>query len=98
MIGKGMTMRKTLGAALFALAPAETSPSAIAAASGIVAPTLIITGSRDCVTPSAAQAGPIPANTLKLANTMAANANATVAAEARMTRPMLAVDMSTEAG
>ena len=42
-----------------------------------------------------AQAGPIPANTLKLANTMAANANATVAAEARMTRPMLAVACST---
>ena len=42
-----------------------------------------------------AQAGPIPANTLKLANTIAANANATVAAEARMTRPMLAVACST---
>ena len=46
-------------AALFALAPAETNPSAIAAASGIAVPTLFITGSRDCVTPSAAHASPI---------------------------------------
>ncbi|SID80788.1 Uncharacterised protein [Mycobacteroides abscessus subsp. abscessus] len=38
-----------------------------------------------------AQAGPSPANTLKVANTMARKARATVPAEARMTRPMLAV-------
>lgn len=46
-------------AALFALAPAQTTPSAITAASGIAVPTLFITGSRDCVTPVAAHAGPI---------------------------------------
>ncbi|SIJ35458.1 Uncharacterised protein [Mycobacteroides abscessus subsp. abscessus] len=38
-----------------------------------------------------AQAGPSPANTLSRANTIARNANATVAADAKMTRPMLAV-------
>ncbi|HWS25794.1 MAG TPA: hypothetical protein VN259_04390 [Xanthomonadales bacterium] len=46
-------------AALFALAPAQTNPSAITAASGVVAATLFITGSRDCVTPSTEHAGPI---------------------------------------
>lgn len=46
-------------AALFAFAPAETNPSAIAAASAIDAPALLITGSRDCVTPSASHAQPI---------------------------------------
>ncbi len=46
-------------AALFALAPAQTNPSAISAASGIAVPTLFITGSRDCVTPSAGHAGAI---------------------------------------
>ena len=45
--------------ALFALAPAETTPSAINAAGTIAAPALLITGSRDCVTPSAQHAGPI---------------------------------------
>jgi len=44
-----------------------------------------------------AQAGPSAANTLSVANTMDRNANATVAAEARMTRPMLAVAVMTAA-
>lgn len=44
---------------LFALAPAETSPSAIAAAAAIRAPALLVTGSRDCVTPTAQHAGPM---------------------------------------
>lgn len=43
----------------FALAPAETNPSAIAAAAAIRAPTLLVTGSRDCVTPTAQHAGPM---------------------------------------
>lgn len=47
--------------ALFALAPAETNPSAIAAAATISAPSLLITGSRDCVAPTAQHAGPIHA-------------------------------------
>lgn len=46
-------------AALFALAPAETKPSAIAAAAAIRAPALLFTGSRDCVTPTAQHAGPM---------------------------------------
>lgn len=45
--------------ALFAFAPAETNPSAVAAAARITAPTLVVTGSRDCVTPYAQHAGPI---------------------------------------
>ncbi len=45
--------------ALFAFAPANTNPSAIAAAADISAPALLITGSRDCVTPSASHASPI---------------------------------------
>lgn len=45
--------------ALFALAPAETNPSAITAAAGIGVPALLITGSRDCVTPLASHAGPM---------------------------------------
>jgi predicted dienelactone hydrolase len=45
--------------ALFAFAPANTNPSAIAAAANITAPALLITGSRDCVTPSANHASPI---------------------------------------
>lgn len=45
--------------ALFALAPAETNPSAIAAAASIRAPALLVTGSRDCVTPTAQHAGPM---------------------------------------
>jgi pimeloyl-ACP methyl ester carboxylesterase len=44
---------------LVALAPAETNPSAIAAAAQVGVPTLVLTGSRDCVTPFAAHAGPI---------------------------------------
>lgn len=39
--------------ALIGFAPAETNPSAIAAASQIQAPVLLLTGSRDCVTPLA---------------------------------------------
>ncbi len=46
---------------LFALAPAETNPSAVAAAGTIAVPALLITGSRDCVTPSAQNAGLIHA-------------------------------------
>ncbi len=45
--------------ALFALAPADTQPSAITAAASVSAPTLLITGSRDCVTPSDQHALPI---------------------------------------
>jgi dienelactone hydrolase len=45
--------------ALILLAPAETNPSAIAAAPGITRPTLLLTGSNDCVTPFAQHAGPI---------------------------------------
>ena len=41
---------------LIALAPAETTPSAITAAGGLTLPTLIITGSRDCVAPTASNA------------------------------------------
>ncbi len=39
--------------ALFVLAPAQTSPSAIAAAANVRASTFILLGSRDCVTPRA---------------------------------------------
>jgi predicted dienelactone hydrolase len=45
--------------ALFAFAPANTNPSAIAAAANITAPSLLITGSRDCVTPTPDHADPI---------------------------------------
>ncbi len=41
------------------LAPAETNPSAIAAAADVLVPTLIFAGSNDCVTPIADHAGPI---------------------------------------
>jgi alpha-beta hydrolase superfamily lysophospholipase len=44
---------------LIGLAPAETSPSAVAAAASVTVPTLVLTGSRDCVTPFASHAGPI---------------------------------------
>lgn len=44
---------------LVGLAPAETTPSAVAAAAGVTVPTLVMTGSRDCVTPFDAHAGPI---------------------------------------
>jgi pimeloyl-ACP methyl ester carboxylesterase len=46
-------------AGLFALAPAETTPSAIAAASSISRDALVMVGSQDCVTPFASHAGPI---------------------------------------
>ena len=46
---------------LFALAPAETNPSAVTAAAAIAVPALLITGSRDCVTPTAQHAGLIHA-------------------------------------
>lgn len=45
--------------ALFAMAPAETNPSAIAAAANISIPTRILIGSRDCVTPAAQHAQPM---------------------------------------
>lgn len=45
--------------ALFGLAPAQTNPSAIAAASLIQAPVLLLTGSRDCVTPLAQHVTPM---------------------------------------
>lgn len=44
---------------LVGLAPAETNPSAVAAAASVRVPTLMLTGSRDCVTPFATHAGPI---------------------------------------
>lgn len=44
---------------LVGLAPAETNPSAAAAAASVTAPALVLTGSRDCVTPFASHAGPI---------------------------------------
>jgi alpha-beta hydrolase superfamily lysophospholipase len=44
---------------LVGLAPAETNPSAVAAAASVTVPTLVLTGSRDCVTPFATHAGPI---------------------------------------
>lgn len=43
--------------ALFALAPAETNPKASVAATQITAPTMVVTGTRDCVTPYAQHAG-----------------------------------------
>lgn len=41
------------------LAPAETNPSAVAAAAGILVPTLIFAGSNDCITPIADHTGPM---------------------------------------
>ncbi len=41
---------------MIALAPAETTPSAIAAAASLTLPTLIISGSRDCVAPTGTNA------------------------------------------
>jgi len=46
---------------LAALAPAETTPSAVAAAAQVAAPALLVTGSLDCVTPTAQHGGPIHA-------------------------------------
>lgn len=43
--------------ALFALAPAETNPKASVAAASIGIPTMVITGTRDCVAPYAKHAG-----------------------------------------
>lgn len=48
--------------ALFAFAPAETNPSASAAARSIGMPAMIISGSRDCVAPYAQHAGLIVSN------------------------------------
>ncbi len=45
--------------ALFVLAPAQTNPSAIAAAANIRASTFIVLGSRDCVAPRAAHGQPM---------------------------------------
>ena len=45
--------------ALFVLAPAQTNPSAIAAAANVRASTFIVLGSRDCVTPRAAHGQPM---------------------------------------
>ena len=45
--------------ALFVLAPAQTNPSAIAAAVKVRASTFIVLGSRDCVTPRATNAQPM---------------------------------------
>ncbi|MCU0755055.1 MAG: hypothetical protein MUE46_08035 [Xanthomonadales bacterium] len=45
--------------ALILFAPAETNPSAVAAAAQVAAPARVYTGSRDCVTPFASHAGPI---------------------------------------
>jgi dienelactone hydrolase len=47
--------------ALFAMAPAETNPKASAAATRITTPTMVVTGTRDCVTPYAQHAGLIVA-------------------------------------
>lgn len=45
--------------AVVGLAPAETTPSAVAAAAGILVPTLIFAGSNDCITPIADHTGPM---------------------------------------
>lgn len=45
--------------ALITMAPAETNPSAIAAAAGVQVPTLVFAASEDCVTPIADHAQPI---------------------------------------
>jgi pimeloyl-ACP methyl ester carboxylesterase len=49
-------------AAVIGFAPAETNPSAIAAAAGVSASTLIFAGSNDCVTPPAQHQIPIYEN------------------------------------
>ncbi len=48
--------------ALFAFAPADTNPSSIEAAKSVSKPTMIVTGSRDCVTPYASTAALMLAN------------------------------------
>ncbi len=45
--------------ALFVLAPAQTNPSAIAAAANVRASTFVLLGSRDCVTPRATNGQPM---------------------------------------
>ena len=45
--------------ALFVLAPAQTNPSAIAAAANVRANTFIVLGSRDCITPRATHGQPM---------------------------------------
>ncbi|MBP7513879.1 MAG: hypothetical protein KA791_04985 [Flavobacteriales bacterium] len=46
-------------AALVTLAPAETDPSAVAAAPSVLVPTLVFSASEDCVTPIADHQGPM---------------------------------------
>ncbi len=48
--------------ALFAFAPAETNPKASTAALNVVVPTMVVTGSKDCVTPYATNAALMLAN------------------------------------
>jgi len=45
--------------ALVNFAPAETNPSAVAAAANVTVPTMVIAGSNDCVTPIPAHQGPM---------------------------------------
>lgn len=45
--------------ALVSFAPAETNPSAVAAAANVLVPTMIFAASEDCVAPIAAHQGPI---------------------------------------
>ncbi len=62
-MGGGAAMLGAAGnttiSAMLLLAPAETSPSAIAAASQASVPTLLFAGEEDCVTPIAAHAQPM---------------------------------------
>lgn len=48
--------------AMLGLAPANTNPSAIAAAAQVYQPVLLLTGGLDCVTPTVQHAGPMFAN------------------------------------
>jgi dienelactone hydrolase len=48
--------------ALFAFAPAETNPKASTAALGVSVPTMVLTGTKDCVVPYATNAGLMLAN------------------------------------
>ena len=59
-MGGGAAFLGTVGSranALFALAPAETNPKASVAATSISIPTMVVTGTRDCVAPYAQHAG-----------------------------------------
>ncbi len=62
-MGGGATLLAAAGntsiRTVVALAPAETNPSAIAAAADVLVPTMILAGANDCVTPIADHAGPI---------------------------------------